>query len=181
MELKSVTSSVFFSSDPANPDTYSHFYADMEMYTANALQPDPSFWMLQYLSGECAQKANKWQGRNIARWRNADYDALYAAAATELDPVKRAAMFIRMNDLVVADNVLPLLHRAKVSAAVLGLARAPERLGQRPVEPARLVEGDVSGLPGAHRHRTADAAGRHGSTYGAPGSIGCRWCCRRPY
>ena len=124
MELKSVTSSVFFSSDPANPDTYSHFYADMEMYTANALQPDPSFWMLQYLSGECAQKANKWQGRNIARWRNADYDALYAAAATELDPVKRAALFIRMNDLVVADNVLPLLHRAKVSAAVSAL-RAP--------------------------------------------------------
>ncbi len=30
IELKSVTGSVFFSSDPANPDNYSHFYADME-------------------------------------------------------------------------------------------------------------------------------------------------------
>ena len=32
LELKSVTASVFFSSDPANPDTYSHFYADLQMY-----------------------------------------------------------------------------------------------------------------------------------------------------
>ena len=33
MELKSVTASVFFSSDVANPDTYPHFYCDIQMYT----------------------------------------------------------------------------------------------------------------------------------------------------
>src|SRR5207237_8581453 len=33
MELKSVTASVFFSSDVANPDTYPHFYCDLQMYT----------------------------------------------------------------------------------------------------------------------------------------------------
>ncbi len=125
MELKSVTASVFFSSDVANTDTYPHFYADMEMYTNNATQPDPTTWMLQYASWEVAQKANKWQGRNIVRWRNAEYDGLYTAAATELDPVKRAALFIRMNDLVVADNMLPLLHRAKVSASAKTL-HAPQ-------------------------------------------------------
>ncbi len=32
IEIKSVVASVFFSSDPANPDTYPHFYADIQMY-----------------------------------------------------------------------------------------------------------------------------------------------------
>ncbi len=61
---------------------------------------------------------------NIVRWKNAEYDKLYNAAQIELDPVKRAAAFIKMNDLVVADNVLPLLHRAKV-AAVNAKLKAP--------------------------------------------------------
>ncbi len=124
IEIKSVAASVFFSSDAANPDTYPHFYADMEMYTNNMTQPDPTLWMLQYVSWEVASKENKWQGRNIVRWKNAEYDKLYNEAQTELDPVKRAAAFIRMNDLVVADNVLPLLHRAKV-AAVNAKLKAP--------------------------------------------------------
>ena len=125
LELKSVVASVFFSSDVGNTDTFPHFTADLEMYTTNATQPDPTSWMLQYASWEVAQKINKWQGRNIVRWRSAEYDRLYNEAATELDPVKRAATYIRMNDLAVADNVLPLLHRAKVSAVVKGL-HAPQ-------------------------------------------------------
>ena len=36
VELKSVVASVFFSSDVANPDTYPHFYCDMEMYNDHA-------------------------------------------------------------------------------------------------------------------------------------------------
>ena len=35
IELKSVVASVFFSSDPANPDTYPHFYADLQMYNTD--------------------------------------------------------------------------------------------------------------------------------------------------
>ena len=112
---------MFFSSDVANPDTYPHFYADMEMYANNATQPDPTTWMLQYASWEVAQKANKWQGRNIVRWQNPDFDKLSTDAATELDPVKRAALYIRMNDLVVADNVLPLIYRGSVAALSKGL------------------------------------------------------------
>jgi peptide/nickel transport system substrate-binding protein len=30
IEIKAVTASVFFSSDPANSDTYPHFYADLQ-------------------------------------------------------------------------------------------------------------------------------------------------------
>ncbi|WP_267356574.1 MULTISPECIES: peptide ABC transporter substrate-binding protein [unclassified Methylobacterium] len=116
IELKSVTGSVFFSSDPANPDTCTHFYADMEMYAYSMTQADPAIWLLMYASWEVAQKANKWQGRNVVRWRNDAYDKAYNAAQSELDAVKRAALLITCNDLAVSENVLPLIHRAEVSA-----------------------------------------------------------------
>jgi peptide/nickel transport system substrate-binding protein len=117
IEIKSVTASVFFSSDVANPDTFGKFYADMQMYTTTMPQADPQRFMNQYVSWEVSQKANSWQGRNIVRWRNADYDAAFRAAEGELDPVKRAALFIRMNDLIVGSNhVIPVVKRPTVSA-----------------------------------------------------------------
>src|SRR6202035_4226264 len=80
IELKSVVGSVFFSSDTANPDTYTHFFCDSEMFTTTMLQPDPQIFMNQYLSAEVATKANKWQGRNISRWTSKEYDELYRQA-----------------------------------------------------------------------------------------------------
>jgi len=125
LELKSVTASVFFSSDVANPDTYTKFYCDLQMYTTTMPQPDPAVFMEQYLSWQVAQKENKWQGRNITRWRNDNYDAAYRASTFELDPIKRAAYFIRMNDLVIENHVVvPVAYRPRVSAAGLKL-RAP--------------------------------------------------------
>ena len=122
VELKSVISSVFFSSDVGNPDTYPHFYADLQMYTTGPTLPDPQLWLQLFLSTEVAQKANKWQGRNICRWRNADFDALYKQAAVELDPVRRAALIIRMNDLVIAQVVvIPVVTRPSVAAVTNGL------------------------------------------------------------
>ena len=117
VELKSVTSSVYFSSDVANPDTYAKFYADLQMFTTTMGEPDPGIFMRQFNSWEAASKENKWQGRNITRWRNEEYDRTYRAAESELDPVKRAALFIKMNDLVVGDPVvIPVVYRPRVSA-----------------------------------------------------------------
>jgi peptide/nickel transport system substrate-binding protein len=117
LELKSVTASVFFSSDVANPDTYSHFYTDIQMYTTTMTQPDPELFMNQFTSWEVASKDNKWQGRNITRWKNAEYDKLYRAAESELDPVKRAALFIKMNELVIQNVVvIPVVFRPRVAA-----------------------------------------------------------------
>jgi len=114
LELKSVTPSVYFSSDVGNPDTYGKFWADMQMYTTTMTQPDPERFMDQYLAREVSAKANKWAGRNICRWVNDEYEKIYAAAESELDPVKRAALFIRMNDLPVKDNVIiPLASRTR--------------------------------------------------------------------
>ena len=117
LELKSVTASVFFSSDVANPDTYTKFYCDIQMYTTTMTQPDPEVFMNQFTSWEASTKENKWQGRNITRWSNEEYDKAFRAAEGELDPVKRAALFIRMNDLACGDHaVIPVVYRPRVAA-----------------------------------------------------------------
>jgi peptide/nickel transport system substrate-binding protein len=122
IELKSVVASVFFSSDTANPDTYTHFYCDAQMYNTTMTQPDAGFFMNQYLSWRAATKENKWQGRNVSRWQSKEYDEIHKQADQELDAVKRAAMYIRLNDLVVSDNYIqPLLRRPKVSAVSANL------------------------------------------------------------
>ena len=125
LELKAVTASVYFSSDVANPDTYTKFFCDMQMYTTTMTQPDPQVFMEQFTSAEVSTKANKWQGRNISRWRSDEYDKAFRAAESELDPVKRAALFVRMNDLVIASrHIIPVVFRPRVSAQASKL-RAP--------------------------------------------------------
>ncbi|QYU70698.1 peptide ABC transporter substrate-binding protein [Leptolyngbya sp. 15MV] len=122
LELKSVTASVFFSADVANPDTYTKFWADMQMYTTTMPQADPQLFMNVFVSWEMSTKANNWQGRNILRWKNDEYDRLFRAAEAELDPVKRAAMFIQMNDMIVSSNhIIPLVRRPRVRASLNNL------------------------------------------------------------
>ncbi len=117
VELKSVTASVYFSSDVANPDTYTKFYCDIQMYTTTMTQPDPELFMNQFCSWEVATKENKWQGRNITRWRSEEYDKTFREAEGELDPVKRAALFIKMNELAINNQVvIPVVYRPRVAA-----------------------------------------------------------------
>ena len=87
------------------------------MFTTTMGEPDPGVFMRQFTSWEIASKDNKWQGRNITRWRNDEYDKAFRSAESELDPVKRAALFVAMNDLVVADPaVIPVVYKPRVSA-----------------------------------------------------------------
>ena len=118
LELKSVTASVFFSSDVGNPDTYTKLYCDMEMYTTTQPQPDPERFLNQFVSWEIATKENKWLGRNVSRYSDPEADKAYKAAQGELDPAKRAALLIKVNEIFCEANViLPLLSRTRVAAA----------------------------------------------------------------
>jgi peptide/nickel transport system substrate-binding protein len=100
----------------------------MQMF-AYSLGFDPQRRMGYFASSEIAQKANNWAGRNVVRWANAEYDRLWREATTELDPVTRAALFIRMNDLLIEDVVvIPVVWRHNVSAvsrSLRGLALGP--------------------------------------------------------
>jgi len=116
--LKSVAAAVFFGGDAANPDNVVRFQADLQSLSILSAIPDPERNMDRFCSWELPSKANKYSGRNDMRWRNDEYDRLYRAAETEMDPAKRAALFIRMNDLLVGDGyMIPLGVRKAVSAA----------------------------------------------------------------
>jgi peptide/nickel transport system substrate-binding protein len=117
IEIKAVPASVYFSSDIGNPDTVSKFYADIQMVTTTMSQPDPVEFLRVFLSSEVACKDNKWQGRNTTRWRNEEADTLYHAAEHETDLVKRAVLFIQLNDLAVNNVVtIPVVYRPNVAA-----------------------------------------------------------------
>jgi peptide/nickel transport system substrate-binding protein len=87
------------------------------MYTTTQPEPDPQRFMDQFTSWEVASRANKWQGRNKTRWQNEEYDKLWRAAEAEMDPVKRAPLFIQMNDLLIKNVVvIPVVWRPRVAA-----------------------------------------------------------------
>ena len=105
----------------ANLDTYAHFATDLQMYTNNT-GPDPGVFMRQFLTSEVASKANKFQGRNITRWQSPEYDKLYEQADKELNPIKRVALLIAMNDLVIKNVVaIPVVTRPAVTAVANNL------------------------------------------------------------
>ncbi len=117
LELKTVQASVFFSSDQTNPDTYGKFFADIEMYLNTRAGTDPDRFMQQWVSWEICQKSNGWQWQNKTRWSSPEYDKAFRAAELELDPVRRAALFIQMNDMACnAGFVVPVAVRAQVTA-----------------------------------------------------------------
>jgi len=121
IEVKAIPASVFFSSDVNNLDSNVRFLADLQTYTSFT-GLDPQFFMAQFLSWELPSRDNKWTGRNIARWRNPHFDHLWRKAEAEMDPVKRAALFIRMNDLVVQSGVvIPVTWRNVLHAAANSL------------------------------------------------------------
>jgi peptide/nickel transport system substrate-binding protein len=121
IELKSIAASVYFSADPGNNDTSNKFYADMQMYSVGG-NVDPELFMRVFTSALVPSKANKWGTNNNPRWRNAEYDATFRAAQVELDPAKRAALFIRLNDILVGDGyVIPIANRPIVSALAKSL------------------------------------------------------------
>jgi len=117
VELKSVPATVFFSSDVGSPDTYRKFWADLQMYQTTQPRPDPEFFMNQFLKSEIASKENKWSSTNNTRWHSDEYDRTWIAAKTELDPVKRASMFIKCNDILIENRVIvPIVNRPDVAA-----------------------------------------------------------------
>ncbi len=115
LELKAIAASVFFSSDVGNPDTYGKFLADLEMYAVAGRPPDPDTFMQWFVSAQIASKANKWQGVNRGRYRNDEYDRLYRQSQVELDPMKRTALLIAMNDLVCREHaIIPVVYRPSI-------------------------------------------------------------------
>jgi peptide/nickel transport system substrate-binding protein len=115
-ELRNVDSGVFFGGDPASPDTYGKFYADIEMYTNCPSGTDPERYMSSWTKAEISGEANQWLGNNIPRWWDPAYEELVTEMAQTSDFDARAELGKQMNDMLMQDYVMiPLVHRADVS------------------------------------------------------------------
>ena len=117
LDLKAVPAAMMHGGDVASPDTTGKFWSDMQMFGVAMNQPDPQLFTEQSTSWQVAQKAIRWASRNRSRWWRPEVDELHKAAQVEPDPVKRAALLIRMSDRVVAGGcVIPLVSPKAVKA-----------------------------------------------------------------
>jgi peptide/nickel transport system substrate-binding protein len=116
-ELRNIDAAVFFGNDISSPDTYTKFYADIEMFTNNFDGTDPEAYMGQLTCAQIVSKDNGWGGNNLDRYCNPDYDALVAKMATTSALDERAEIAKQLNDILMQNFVpIPLIHRGSVSA-----------------------------------------------------------------
>lgn len=117
VELRNINGSVFFGSDPGSPDTALKFYADLEMY-ADGNGTDPGPYAASYTCTRTPRPETQWQGANMSRYCDKDYDALVAELGKTADVEKRAEIIKSLNNKLTVDSytLLPLVWRASVSA-----------------------------------------------------------------
>lgn len=121
-ELKSVDAGVFFGADAGNPDNIGHFFADIQMYTTGASEPDAIAHLCQWVSAEASQAENEWRGNNNMRWQNAEYDATCEQAMASVDPAERLELALKLNDIISAElPMIPLVGRPRVAGAATNL------------------------------------------------------------
>ena len=117
-ELRNIDASVFFGGDPGSPDTFEKFYADVEMYANNFDGTDPQSYLAGYTCDKAPRPETQWQGENINRFCDPDYDALVAELQQTADIDERSALARRLNDMLTKDSmvIVPLVDRGRVSA-----------------------------------------------------------------
>jgi len=117
VELRNIDASVFFGGDPASPDTFQKFYADIEMYTNNFAGVDPQAYMANWRCSDIPSPDTQWQGANIQRFCSEAYDALVDEMAITADLEERGRLAREMNDAIMQSySIIPLVHRGGVSA-----------------------------------------------------------------
>jgi peptide/nickel transport system substrate-binding protein len=100
----------FFDTRPDNPLSFAHSYRDIQMFASAPEIPIPTVYFANWYAGpdnsNVAQQANDWQGPNLQRYVNPEYDALYEEVLATTDYGRAAELFIQMNDLIVEDFVV---------------------------------------------------------------------------
>ena len=115
VSIEAVDSAIFFDNAAGNEQNNSHFYQDINQFASGVGAPPPVAYMIRWYTGEngreLAQKSNGWAGRNIQRYQNPEFDAIYDQARIEPDFEKSAELFIQLNDILFNDAaVLPLVR-----------------------------------------------------------------------
>ena len=118
VELRNVSASVFFGGDPGSPDTFQKFFADVEMYANNFDGTDPEGYLAEHVCDKIPRPETQWQGTNMNRYCNPEYDKLVKELSATAGVEKRAVIAKRLNDMLTKDSyvVVPLVDRGRVSA-----------------------------------------------------------------
>ncbi|MCO5731783.1 peptide ABC transporter substrate-binding protein [Rhizobium sp. SSA_523] len=123
-ELRNIPASVYFGSDPASPDTFKKFYADIEMYASGFETTDPAKFLADFRCDKIPSPADGWQGGNIARVCDPSYDKLTQTLNTAKGD-ERAAIIRQLNDsLVNGGYIIPIINRGEPSAIANALIDA---------------------------------------------------------
>ena len=118
-ELRNLDASVFFGGDPGSPDTFQKFFADLEMYTNIFDGTDPEPYFNLWKCGREPSPENGWQGGNIPRYCDENYDANLAELSKTGDLNRRIELSKALNDQLMQEYIMiPLIHRGRVSAPV---------------------------------------------------------------
>ncbi|MEM6486890.1 MAG: peptide ABC transporter substrate-binding protein [Pseudomonadota bacterium] len=116
-ELRNLDASVFFGGDPASPDTFQKFYADIEMYTNNFSGVDPEAYMASWICSDMPRPQSQWQGNNVMRFCDPEYDALVKEMSRTADLSERQRIAKELNDMLMQSySIIPLIHRGGASA-----------------------------------------------------------------
>lgn len=117
-ELRNISASVFFGSDPGSPDTFPKFYADVEMYANNFDGTDPQSYLAGYTCEKAPRPETQWQGENINRFCEPAYDELVKELGRTAELDKRGEIARKLNDMLTKDSytIVPLVDRGRVSA-----------------------------------------------------------------
>jgi peptide/nickel transport system substrate-binding protein len=118
VELRNVSASVIFGGDPGSPDTFQKFFADVEMYANNFDGTDPEGYLAEHVCDKIPRPETQWQGTNMNRYCNPEYDKLVKELSATAGIEKRAVIAKRLNDMLTKDSyvVVPLVDRGRVSA-----------------------------------------------------------------
>ena len=117
-ELKTVDASVFFGGDAGSPDTFQRFYADVEMYANNFDGTDPEPYLAHYTCEKVPSPESQWQGENVNRYCDPEYDKLIVELGKTAKIEERATIARKLNDMITKDSmtIVPLVDRGRVSA-----------------------------------------------------------------
>ena len=90
----------------------------MKIYANTFSSTDPQSYLAQCLCGTEPRPESQWQGKNINRFCDPAYDALYAELTKTGDLARRGEIGITLNNMLTKNSytVVPLVHRVRVSA-----------------------------------------------------------------
>jgi peptide/nickel transport system substrate-binding protein len=117
VELRNIDGAVYFGGDPGSPDTIQKFFADVEMYANEFDGTDPEKYLGEWTCAEIPSPETQWQGNNMSRFCNEDFDKLHGELGQTAGLEARGKLAIELNDMIAeSPSFIGLVHRGRISA-----------------------------------------------------------------